>query len=182
MPDQIPPTIQDAQMAALDPPPGPVTASLHTGGASGGCAAAGTVYIVTTGSYSDYHVDRVFAREADAAAYAALHRDGDAAVEAYAVAERVPAHRTCHQMAQSLTSPTALAPLEDYSWRVFEGEPEYDWTRPRVDVWPAGAEDALGRPRFWQIVRVVVRCTDRDLALKALHDRVAAIQARAAGL
>lgn len=148
------------------------------------------VYIVTAGEYSDYHIDRVFTDQAAAEAYAALRRQSPismgARVEEYDTDNRVPAQRTVYQCWQRLTGPNSIMSVCERSWAALEDEWEYGQDRPRIDVSPPTAEADVARPAFWrqkyQQVAVTATCLDRDLALKALHDRMAAIRAKAAGL
>jgi hypothetical protein len=133
------------------------------------------LFAVTDGEYSDFSVIAVFERATDAED-ARLAGLGDDVIEmpyfpAGSVPKRVRVHR-----AQATAYRNGR--LQDVAVREFS-----------TDEWVLGDNPASRRPRVKESrwpngagVGVVVECASANLALKALHDRLARIYAEFAGL
>jgi hypothetical protein len=89
------------------------------------------VYLATSGEYSDYHVNYVFARKEDASAYIAHLQDGH--VEEYDVREGPIQRRTWYRLIwrtdtgdRGASPPVGLAnPSEHAEYRDFDGRVNY---------------------------------------------------------
>ena len=131
---------------------------------------AKTIYLVTSGSYSDYSVCAAFEREEDA-----LRMKADARMEGDYVEEMIyfgkgeqPEVATVYHARGAYGN---LDSVEcDYAPTVTEGG--YDWpppSRPQVRENVHLRHDERG---------VTAKCVDRDAAIKAVKDRIAARMGR----
>jgi hypothetical protein len=122
------------------------------------------IYIVTSGSYSDYSIDEVFAHKADAERYAATTTDSD--VEEYELHESLPAERvTVYRMIATVTRAGASSPYEA-EYQAFPGIGAPRQGRPKVTF--------TGRPADPRSANLNVEGFDRGQVLQAFSDAVAA--------
>lgn len=132
-----------------------------------------TIYIVTSGSYSDYSINEVFANKADAERYAATVAYDEGHVEEYELRESLPAEqRTLHQMSTGITADGARN-AHEIQYDVFPGiggTPKNDRPKVTIERGPHG-----DRPT-WISVRVAGY--DLTMVRQAFSDAVAGETAR----
>lgn len=132
-----------------------------------------TAYVVTEGSYSDYHVLAVFEDEADADKWVQLYNQGerweDARVEEFTFFEK-------GKMPERVRFVSLWAEVkEDGSVDERDASWKEKWTAGySEDIPPKGR--AVGRtwnaPAWGRGLAITVSARTEDVARKALHDRV----------
>ena len=135
------------------------------------------VYVVTAGTYSDYHIERVFTDESMALAYIEAQKDNDMCIETYDVNEEKHNSLTGYTVAcidGKFYTHKHTGDFYYYDSRYTEASPHwhgFEWTR---ELTPKGKKIPL------YVTDVVSE--NEEKALKIAQDRWAKFKAEKAGI
>lgn len=135
------------------------------------------VYVVTAGTYSDYHIERVFTDESMALAYIEAQKDNDMCIETYDVNEEKHNSLTGYTVAcidGKFYTHKHTGDFYYYDSRYTEARPHwhsFEWTR---ELMPKGKKIPL------YVTDVVSE--NEEKALKIAQDRWAKFKAEKAGI
>ena len=143
-----------------------------------------TIYLVTAGCYSDWHIDSIFATQelAEERRQMLIRRGDDledAEVEAWPLLTAPPKYVVYWEAWQEVPPPL------DHKITRLKVEERSACTASRgdLDLLPSSTEPAAIETEWGDHTRtVVVRARSRETAIKALQDRVAQIRAEREGI
>jgi|WetSurMetagenome_2_1015567.scaffolds.fasta_scaffold15523_12 hypothetical protein len=124
------------------------------------------VYVVTEGSYSDYHIVAVFRDRKEAETFVGSNVDE---IEEYELYEKQPVRQVVYYA--KAESPDWN--VEERSWVAWPWDSYYGLSRPVADEWP--------QQGLWPR-RVTVHGSDMGEVRMALYDRIAKIKAEQEGI
>ncbi len=122
-----------------------------------------TVFVVTSGEYSDFHVDAIFSTQAQAEAF--INKAEDFNIEPWALDEM--ANVLAQQTYQTAINCKTGDVLQDYTSAIIEIHPPR-WAEGRIGVdWRSKAEMAVGRSTVSQKHALKIAFETRQKSLRA---------------